>query len=309
VERIKDRRPTRIAFIGTGLMGGSMATRLIDAGYPLTVWNRTPEKTCDLVARGARAAATPAAAAPAADVVIMMLFDGAIVSEILFENETVGAIRPGAIVIDMSSIPPALAREHSSRLAAHGIYHLDAPVSGGTRGAREGTLAIMVGGTPHAYESARPVLEAMGRPTLIGPSGSGQLAKLANQAIVAVTIGAVAEALVLAAAGGADPVKVRQALSGGFADSVILEQHGQRMLDRAWVPGGMIRTQVKDLRTLVAVASELNLQLPLSSRVTELFESSVTAGLGRCDHSALLLEIERRNPGVRVGAIVDHLPE
>jgi 2-hydroxy-3-oxopropionate reductase len=290
-------------------MGGPMAMKLLSAGHPLTVWNRSAGKTLALSARGARVAATPAEAVSGADIVITMLADGPSVTEVLFDQRTLGSIPSNAIVVDMSSIAPALARDHADRLASRGIHHLDAPVSGGTKGAEDGTLAIMVGGEPDAYKSVRPVLEVVGRPTLIGPSGSGQLAKLANQTIVAVTIGAVAEALLLAAAGGADPEKVRDALSGGFADSMILKQHGRRMLDRAWRPGGLTQTQVKDLRTILAVASELDLQLPLSSQVAELFESSLKSGLGRYDHSALLLELERRNPGVRVGTKPDQRPD
>jgi len=298
----------RIAFIGTGLMGEPMAMRLLEAGFALTVWNRTAEKARTLAEKGARAASSVTDAAAGANVVITMLSDGATVDSVLFVQDMVSAIALGSLVIDMSSIPPAIARDHAVRLYALGIHHLDAPVSGGTQGARDGTLAIMVGGNPMAFDAARPVLEALGRPTWVGPSGSGQLAKLANQAIVAATIGAVAEALLLAAAGGADPAKVRDALSGGFADSPILRQHGQRMLERAWVPGGPMRMQVKDLRTILTVAADLNLRLPLSSTVAEMFEAGLCAGFGNFDHSALLLEIERRNPPARVGTMPDQRP-
>jgi 2-hydroxy-3-oxopropionate reductase len=301
-------KPT-IAFFGIGLMGGPMASRLLSAGYRLEVWNRTPGKIQNLLARGAHAAEDPATAASGADVVVTMLSNGPAVTELLFENQIVASMQPGTTLIDMSSIPPALARDHSRQLDARGIHHLDAPVSGGTKGAADGTLAIMVGGRQSAYDAAQPLLEAMGRPTLVGPSGSGQLSKLANQVIVAITIGAVAEALMLAAAGGADPAKVRQALEGGFADSVILRQHGSRMLERAWAPGGLMQTQVKDLRTILAVATELDLQLPLAAEVAGLFEASINAGLAGYDHSALLLEIERRNPGFRVGDKADQPPD
>lgn len=232
------QRKASIAFIGTGLMGEPMAMRLLSAGHPLTVWNRTADKARGLVAAGARQRGTAAEAADGADVLILMLSTGSTVGEILFERNVAGALRKAAIVVDMSSIPPPLAREHATRLAASGIHHLDAPVSGGTKGARDGTLAIMAGGDAEVFDIARPVLEVMGRPTRVGPSGAGQLAKLANQIIVGVTITAVAEALLLAAAGGADPAKVREALSGGFADSMILKQHGARMLGRSWMPGG-----------------------------------------------------------------------
>jgi 2-hydroxy-3-oxopropionate reductase len=307
-DMIRETTQPRIAFMGIGLMGEPMAMRLLRAGYPVSVWNRTAEKTRHLVERGARAAHTPSEAAAAATIVITMLADGPSVEAVLFEKAMASAIPAGSVVIDMSSIPPSLARDHANRLHALGIHHLDAPVSGGTKGASDGTLAIMVGGKPSAYETAKPILEVLGRPTWVGPGGSGQIAKLANQAIVAATIGAVAEALLLAAAGGADPAKVREALSGGFADSPILQQHGQRMLDRAWVPGGPMRMQVKDLRTILAVAAELKLELPLSRAVAELFEASQAAGLGDHDHSALLLEIERRNPGIRVGDKPDQRP-
>jgi 2-hydroxy-3-oxopropionate reductase len=286
-----------VGFAGLGLMGQPMASRLLSVGHPLMVWNRSVEKASELLAQGARWAETPAELAAEADVVILMLADGPTVTELLFGQGMADAMRTDTIVIDMSSISPGLARDHCRRLAKLGVHHLDAPVSGGTRGAAEGTLAIMVGGDAVAFDAARPVLDVMGRPTLIGPSGTGQVAKLANQAIVAVTIGAVAEALVLAAAGGADPAQVKEALSGGFADSMILKQHGQRMLDRNWVPGGPTRMQVKDLRTIVATAAELGLNLPLANCTAGLFESMMASGLGEYDHSALLLQIEKINPG------------
>jgi 2-hydroxy-3-oxopropionate reductase len=297
-----------IAFFGLGQMGAPMSSRLLAAGYRVTVWNRSSEKVRTLVEKGARLANSAAEAGFSANLVILMLADGAAVSEVLFDRGVAEAMRPDSIVVDMSSIPPALATDHANRLAARGVHHLDAPVSGGTIGAAQGTLAIMVGGSPEAFETARPSLEVMGRPTLIGRSGCGQLAKLANQIIVAATIGAVAEALLLATAGGADPAKVREALTGGFADSMILKLHGERMLNRAWIPGGRTFTQVKDLRTVLEFASSVGLQLPLSSRVAELFELSVAAGFGEYDHSALLLALEKMNPGTRVGEKPDRTP-
>jgi len=297
-----------IAFLGIGNMGAPMSLRLLAAGHSVTVWNRSAGKTGVIEAAGARRAQSPREAVLGADVTILTLGDGPAVSEVLFEANTAEALRPNSIVVDMSSIPPALAADHAARLAVRGVRHLDAPVSGGTRGAEEGTLAIMVGGTAEAFHAARPVLEVMGRPTLIGRSGCGQLAKLANQAIVAATIGAVAEALLLAAAGGADPAKVREALTGGFADSPILKWHGERMLNRDWRPGGRLRTQVKDLRTLLEVAASLDVRLPLSSKVGELFEAGMAAAFGDYDHSALWLELERINPGVRGKIKADQTP-
>ena len=279
-----------------------MAARLLQAGYALTVWNRTAAKTEPLLDKGAKGAATPAKAAAGADLLITMLADGPTVSSVLFEDGAAAALSPGAIVVDMSSIPPVTARDHATQLAKRNVLHLDAPVSGGTKGAADGTLAIMAGGTSEAFEIAMPVLKVMGRPTLVGPSGAGQLAKLANQTIVAVTIGAVSEALLLAAAGGADPAKVREALSGGFADSLILKQHGQRMLERNFVPGGPTRMQVKDLRTILATANDIGLDLPIAKTVAAMFEDLLASGHGESDHSALLLELERRNEGKRLDA-------
>lgn len=285
-----------------------MAACLLAKGHAVTVWNRSPEKTALLAAAGAKVAASPREAVTAAEVVITMLSDGPAVTDILFAQGIAEALKPGTIVIDMSSIPPATARDHATRLAAKGILHLDAPVSGGTKGAAAGTLAIMAGGAPETFEKAKPVLEAMGRPMLIGPAGTGQVAKLANQAIVGMTIAAVAEALLLAAANGADPAKVREALAGGFADSAILKQHGQRMLERSWIPGAPVKMQVKDMRTIMAAAREAGLTLPVAERVTALYEDLLSAGHGGLDHSSVLLELEHFNKGKRLGDKPDQMP-
>jgi 2-hydroxy-3-oxopropionate reductase len=300
----------RIAFLGIGLMGAPMAANLLKAGFALAVWNRTRAKAEPLAAQGATIAASPAAAVKDSDIVIAMLTNGPAVDAVLFgADNAAAAMRKGALVIDMSSIPPATARAHAARLAGLGIAHLDAPVSGGTVGARDGKLVIMAGGTPENFARAQPVFAALGKPTLVGGSGAGQLAKLCNQAIVGITIGAVAEALLLAAAGGADPVAVRQALMGGFADSRILQEHGQRMLNRRFLPGFAVANQVKDLDTVLAAASDAKLSLPLSERVTELFKHLAAAGGGGYDHSGLLLELEKRNPPARVGSGPDTLPQ
>lgn len=282
-----------LAFLGTGLMGSRMATRLLDAGYALRVWNRSAEKTAPLAARGAVVAATPEKACEGAALVFTMLSDAPSVRAVLFDRGADRTIPRGSLVIDMGSNAPPDAREHARRLAVRGITHLDAPVSGGPGGAEQGTLAIMVGGDEAAFSRARPVLLHLGRPTLVGPSGTGQLAKLCNQTIVALTIGAVAEALLLAQAGGADPAKVREALAGGFADSLIMHVHGQRMIDRSFAPGGPSRLQLKDLRNILAAADAAGLRLPLASHVAQLYESLVASGGGDLDHSALFLEIER----------------
>jgi 2-hydroxy-3-oxopropionate reductase len=300
----------RIAFLGIGLMGAPMAANLLKAGFAVTAWNRTRAKAEALAAHGATVAASAAEAARGADIVIAMLTDGPAVEAVLFGAAGAAtALRQGALVIDMSSIPPATARSHAGRLAKLGIAHLDAPVSGGTVGARDGKLVIMVGGGADTFARAQPVFAALGKPTLVGGSGAGQLAKLCNQAIVGITIGAVAEALLLAAVGGADPVAVRQALMGGFADSRILQEHGQRMLNRRFLPGFAIGNQVKDLDTVLAAARDAKLSLPLAERVTELFKHLAAQGGAGYDHSGLLLELEMRNAPARLGSGPDTLPQ
>lgn len=292
----------RVALLGVGLMGAPMARRLLEAGFALTVWSRSRDKADALADAGATVAAGAAEAASAADVVITMLADGPVVDSVLFgESGAAAALNPGALVIDMSSIPPATAREHAARLAALGVAHLDAPVSGGTRGAAEGALAIMVGGDEAVFEAARPVFAPLGRAIRVGPSGAGQLAKLANQVIVGVTIGAVSEALLLAAAGGADPAAVREAIRGGFAESRILEEHGRRMIERDFRPGGRVATQVKDLDTALAAATDAGVTLPLTRDARDRFaELRDALGGADLDHSALLLQLEALS-GKRMG--------
>jgi 2-hydroxy-3-oxopropionate reductase len=298
-----------IAFLGIGLMGSRMARNLIAAGFPLRAWNRDRAKAETLAAHGATVAATPGAAATGARVVMTMLANGPAVDAVMFgANGAAAALQPDSLVIDMSSAPPDLAREHAQRLAMRRIAYLDAPVSGGTIGAEQGKLAIMVGGEAAAFERAAPIFAPLGRATLVGPAGSGQLAKLANQAIVAVTIGAVAEALLLAAAGGADPAAVRTAIMGGFADSRVLTVHGNRMILRDFIPGGPADHQVKDCATIVATAKAAGLSLPFAETALTLFQDLVAHGGGRYDHSALLLELERRNPPARLGSAPDRLP-
>jgi len=287
-----------ISFLGIGLMGAPMVARLLDAGFSLTLWNRTPDKTQPFAGR-ARIAATPAQAAAEADVLITMLENGAVVDQVLYQSGAITGLRPEALVIDMSSIEPATARRHGARVAQLGGGYLDAPVSGGTRGAEAGALSIMAGGSDADFDRAAPIFPAFGKATHIGPVGSGQLAKLANQAIVGITIGAVSEALLLAAKGGARPDKVREALLGGFAGSKILEQHGERMLARDFEPGAPARIQHKDLRMILDEARAEGLTLPLSQRVFEEYRALLASGHGDVDHSGLLLELERLN-GVRL---------
>ncbi|MFN8829940.1 MAG: NAD(P)-dependent oxidoreductase [Labrys sp. (in: a-proteobacteria)] len=292
----------KVALLGTGLMGLPMAKCLLKAGFPVTAWNRTRSKAEPLAELGARITDTAAEAVADADVIITMLENGAAVTDVLFGQGVAKAARPGATVADMSSIPPSLARDHAARLREIDINHVDAPVSGGTVGAEQGTLAIMAGGDEAVIARLEPVFKAMGRPTRVGPHGSGQLSKLANQTIVAVTIGAVSEALLLAAAGGADPAAVRQAIRGGFAESRILELHGRRMIERDFQPGGLVHIQVKDLDTILATAKDLNLTLPLTQNVRDRFvELRDKLGGSHLDHSALLLQLEAMNPPHKVG--------
>ena len=282
-----------IAFLGMGLMGNPMATRLVGAGLPVTVWNRTKSKADSVVAAGAKWAQTPAQAATGASVLITMLTNDKSVEEGVFQSGAARTLKPGSIIVDMSTTSPNAARDQARRLAESGIEYVDAPVSGGTRGAAAGTLAIMAGGKPEVIERLAPVFKPMGNCKRVGDVGAGQLCKLANQLIVAVTIGAVAEALVLAEKGGVDPAAVRDALSGGFADSRILAEHGKRMIARDFKPGGLVTNQLKDLDAASAVAQSMNMHLPLLSKVHELFRNLRDHGGSDLDHSALFLEIER----------------
>lgn len=295
-----------IAFIGTGLMGAPMVRCLLSAGYRVMVWNRTTEKAQALAEHGAQVMASAAETASHADVVITMLTAGTAVTEILFERGVVTSAKPGATFVDMSSIAPSTARDIAGRLEDDGFAALDAPVSGGTVGASEAKLAIMVGGERETFKPVEQVFQAMGRPTYVGPHGSGQLAKLANQAIVAITIGAVSEALLLAEAGGAYPGAVRNAIRGGFAESRILELHGKRMIDRDWRPGGASINQLKDLDNVLEAAKQAGITLPLTQNVRDRYHQMVNElGLKDHDHSALLLQLESINSPHRLGTRPD----
>lgn len=277
-------------------MGTPMARRLLDAGHPLTVWNRTPAKAEALAPFGARVATSPQDAVRDADIVITMLEHGGVVEEVLFGHGAATGLKRGALVIDMSSILPEQAQRHADRLASLGVHALDAPVSGGTVGAEAGTLAIMAGGLEADFERARPVLEVLGRPVHVGPAGSGQLTKLANQMIVGITIGAIAEALLLAQRGGADPAKVRQALRGGFAESRILEVHGQRMVDGDFAKRGSLAIQLKDLRNALHTSGQLGFDAPITAHLAELYEDAAANGFADLDQSGLYRELARRQP-------------
>ena len=294
-----------IAFLGIGLMGKPMARRLREAGYQVTAWNRTRSKAEALAAFGVAVSDDPADAVRHADIVVTMLEAGPIVADVL--QRAADGLRGGVLVVDMSSTRQSEAREICDMLGARRVRFMDAPVSGGVLGAEAGTLAIMAGGSVDDFAFAEPVLKAMGRPILVGPTGCGQLAKLCNQLIVGGTLSIVAEALLLAQAGGADSAAVRTALRGGFAESRILEVHGQRMLDRNFLPGGQVKSQAKDMENILAAANAAGITLPVAELVTQVYRSILDL-VPNADQSAALLALERMNPGQRVGNEPDKLP-
>lgn len=282
--------PERVAFIGLGIMGRPMARRLLAAGFPLTVHSRSPGPVDELIAEGATRAGSPAEAASLADVVITMLPDTPDVELVMLGDDGVrSGAAPGTLAIDMSSIDPGPSRRIAGALSAAGVDALDAPVSGGERGAIDGTLSIMVGGEPAAFERGRQLFAAMGaNVVLVGPSGAGQVAKACNQLVVAATIEAVAEALLLAERSGVDAAKVREALLGGFAGSKILEVHGQRMLARTFEPGFRARLHRKDARIVLEIATSTGTPIPSFEVVARQLDRLVEdLDGGELDHAAL----------------------
>ena len=274
----------KIAFLGIGLMGAPMARRLA-AVHDVAVWNRSPKKA-NALGDVCAVAATPQAAVTGADCVIMMLMDG-IATRAVLDNSTMAAIGHGGLIIDMGSVDPDTDRHLALQALRHGLDYLDAPVSGGVAGAKAGSLAILVGGSEATFARAGPVFDVLGRAKLLGGLGAGQVAKLANQLIVATTIGAVAEAMKLAEAGGCDPAALRDALRGGFADSRILDLHGLRMIEGNFTPGGRSVAQLKDLDNAIALAHANSLSLPLSEAITAGFRDFVEIHKGgEKDHSA-----------------------
>ena len=298
-----------IAFLGIGLMGKPMAARLAAADFiqhPLRVWNRSYAKAQTLQGPQVRAIADLGDAVDGADIVISMLEDGKVVGAVM--EAASARLRADALWIDMSSTSHAEALAFARRLQAVKVRFMDAPVSGGVLGAEAASLAIMAGASEADFAQATPVLAAMGRATLVGPAGSGQVAKLCNQLIVGGTLDLIAEALLLAQAAGADPAAVRTALRGGFAESRLLEVHGQRMLDRNFLPGGQVKSQLKDMHNVLAAAAEAGVVLPLAALVTQHY-ASIGAQFPAADQSAALLALEQVNPGLRLGDGPDRLPE
>jgi 3-hydroxyisobutyrate dehydrogenase-like beta-hydroxyacid dehydrogenase len=285
----------QLAVLGTGAMGFPMARRLCEAGHTVHAWNRSRDKAQRLAPFGATVHESAAAAVREADIVVCMLESGPVIEDVLFRQGAAEAMRAGTLFIDMASIQPREARDHAARLAARRVQQLDAPVSGGTGGAENGTLAIMVGGKAADFERAAPVFQVLGRATHVGPSGAGELAKLANQMIVGITIGAVAEALLLCQKGGADMAKVREAIGGGFAESRILQVHGQRMVERDFAPRAKISIQLKDMRNALATAEEVGFEAPVTALFEQLYTQAGEHGLGDLDHAGLFVELASRN--------------
>ena len=283
-----------VGFVGLGKMGRHMATNLFAAGARLVVHNRSRAVVDELQALGMQAADTPAAVARRTKIMVLMLPDTPAVESVLFsDNGIVAGLLPGSLVIDMGTTAVTASRGFAKRLGKVACDYIDAPVSGGEVGAKAGNLSIMVGGDLAAVNRARPIFNVVGaRVTHVGEVGAGQVAKAANQLIVGLTIGAVAEALVLARRAGVDPGRVRQALKGGFAESRILELHGQRMLSGEFEPGATVTTQSKDLSQALEFASSLNLKLPATELNLELYARLKEQGHSDLDHSALIKVIE-----------------
>ncbi len=285
----------KIGFIGLGLMGKPMARNLAKAGAAMIVHNRSQAPVEELAAEGMVPGGSPKGVAAAAEIVICMLTDTPAVEKVMLD-ETVGiiaGITPETLVIDMSTSKVPATRAIAAAIEAKGGLYVDAPVSGGTIGAEEGTLTIMAGGSDDAFEKARPLLEVLGKKiTHVGGVGTGQVAKAANQVIVGLNIGAVAEALTLAKHAGADPARVKEALGGGFADSRVLEVHGQRMIDDTFVPGARATVQRKDMDQALELATELGIELPATALSRDLYDRLIEAGGGDLDHAGLIKAID-----------------
>ena len=285
----------KISFIGIGLMGLPMAKNLLKAGYSLKAFNRSQKKAEALKEFGAEIATSIDDVVSNSDVVITMLTDDMAINEVMDSSNFLENLKSNTTVIDMSSVKPTTATKYGNNLKSKNIKYLDAPVSGGTIGAEEASLAIMVGGEQDVFNEALDVLKAMGNPTLVGPVGSGQVSKLANQIIVGLTIGAVAEAITLCEKAGANPNKMIKALSGGWADSKILQTHGKRMIDKDFTPKGRTSVHLKDMNNILECANSHNTHLPISNLVKEMYKILVENGYGETDHSSLYKEIERIN--------------
>jgi 2-hydroxy-3-oxopropionate reductase len=286
--------PERVGFIGLGIMGKPMAQNLMEAGFELVLHNRTRRKAEELGEAGATVAASPREVAENSDVVITMLPDSPQVREVVVgEGGVLEGIREGSLLIDMSTISPVVTEELAEAAKENGASMLDAPVSGGDVGAIEGTLSIMVGGEEGDFERAKPLFEAMGKTvTHVGPVGAGQVTKAANQVVVALTIEAVSEALVLGSAGGVSPEKILDVLSGGLAGNKVMEVKREKFLSHNFEPGGKVEFHRKDLGIALSAGREYGVVLPVTAVVNQMFEALMARGRGGWDHSALLTLVE-----------------
>jgi 2-hydroxy-3-oxopropionate reductase len=284
----------KVGFIGLGTMGRPMVERLLGGGHELFVHSRKPAPA-GLLEKGAHDCRSSKEVTSSSDVVILMVPDTPDVESVLFAADgVIAGLSAGKTVVDMSSISPLATKEFARRINDAGCDYLDAPVSGGEIGAKQGTLTIMVGGAEPIFERVKPLFELMGKNiTLVGSNGDGQTAKVANQIIVALTIEAVAEALLFASKAGADPAKVRKALMGGFASSRILEVHGERMINRTFNPGFRIELHQKDLNLALSGARSLKLSLPNTATCQELFNACAASGGAGWDHSAMARALEK----------------
>ena len=285
----------KVGFIGIGLMGLPMAKNILKAGYNLKAFNRSQNKALVLKEFGAEISTSIDEVVKDSDVIITMLTDDTAINEVMGSPNFLENLKTSSTVIDMSSVKPTTATKYGNNLKSKNIKYLDAPVSGGTIGAEEASLAIMVGGEQDVFNQSYDVLKTMGNPTLVGPVGSGQVSKLANQIIVGLTIGAVAEAITLCEKSGANPDKMIKALSGGWADSKILQTHGKRMIDKDFTPKGRTSVHLKDMNNILECANSHNTHLPISNLVKEMYKTLVENGHGETDHSSLYKEIERIN--------------
>ena len=284
-----------IGFIGIGLMGFPMAKNLLKSGYNLKAYNRSQDKADRLKEFGAEISTSIKGVVTNSDVVIAMLTDDAAVEKVMGSDEFISNIKESATVIDMSSVNPVITKKYAEILKEKNISYLDAPVSGGTIGAEEAALAIMVGGDEKTFKECYDLLKILGNPTLVGPVTSGQISKLANQIIVGVTIGAVAEAVTLCEKSGTNPSKMIEALSGGWADSKILQTHGKRMIGKDFSPKGKTTTQLKDMTNIINAGKAVDTHLPISSLIKEMYKDLVADGHGNTDHSSLYNAIEKIN--------------
>ena len=285
----------KIGFIGIGLMGFPMSKNLLKSGCKLNVFNRSIHKANSLKEFGAEISESVVELVKNSEVIITMLTDDAAVDQVMGDNDFIDNLIPRTTIIDMSSVKPETAIKHANNLKKKQINYLDSPVSGGTIGAEEASLAIMTGGEQKVFDEVESILKKMGNPTLVGPVGSGQVSKLANQIIVGLTIGAVAEAVTLCEKAGADPNKMINALTGGWADSKVLQTHGKRMISKDFSPKGKTFTQLKDMNNILECANSFNTHLPISNLVKQMYKTLVENGHGNDDHSSLYKEIERMN--------------